>query len=305
MVFDGGGGRPGPRRIPGCAPAALGFRLESAAARQRGSEACRWPMGSSSIWRGGCCVTGARRSTCARSSSACSPRLRVLPGGRSRAGSSGHRLAVEATGRPPDGRCPRPLAAIEDRARTLPTGVPGHGPRLRLPPGPARAVNHPLTRGERAVDATRRAWVMSDRRDCPEPARAQPQSPGQWRNDPRDASRHQSASERWSCWRASPRPPVRAAAHRAALPLQQRRRAAPRQRLPLRQRRPQRPLPRRAPSRSAAPAPRSHSRCIAAGSTTTRSSTRPSSSTTSRSAPAAGSSRSRPRPSTSGPPTPS
>jgi two-component system response regulator MtrA len=32
MVFDGGGGRPGPRRIPGCAPAALGFRLEAAAA---------------------------------------------------------------------------------------------------------------------------------------------------------------------------------------------------------------------------------------------------------------------------------
>jgi DNA-binding response OmpR family regulator len=32
MVFDGGGGRPGPRRIPGCAPAALGFRLESVAA---------------------------------------------------------------------------------------------------------------------------------------------------------------------------------------------------------------------------------------------------------------------------------
>ena len=35
MVFDGGGGRPGPRRIPGCAPAALGFRLESAAAAAR------------------------------------------------------------------------------------------------------------------------------------------------------------------------------------------------------------------------------------------------------------------------------
>ena len=45
-----------------------------------------------------------------------------------------------------------PLAAVQDRGAAGAADPPGHGPWLRLPPGPARRVNRPLTCDKRSVD---------------------------------------------------------------------------------------------------------------------------------------------------------